>query len=182
MRYIIIICIFLMALLNVNAQDLMVTFSKTDKECEAGKASVHVVQGNPPYHFYWSTGATVENISDLAAGDYSVKVTGDGGQDTTINFTIEESVCEPVAETHFTPNFDGYNDTWAISRLENFPDFELIVYNRWGQQVHHQFHTYIPWNGTTLGLALPDGTYYYILFFDATDQNKFIKGAVSIIR
>jgi gliding motility-associated-like protein len=182
MKYCTAIFICLMGLLNVNAQDLMVTFSKTDKECDLGKASVHVVQGHPPYHFYWSDGSGGEYISNLAAGDYSVKVTGDGGQDTTIHFTIEESICEPVAETHFTPNFDGYNDTWSISRLENFPNFELIVYNRWGQQVHHQFNTYIPWNGTSLGLALPDATYYYILFFDITDKNKFIKGDVSIIR
>ncbi len=174
--------ICLMSLLNVNAQDLKVTFSKTDRECELGKASVHVVQGHPPYQFLWSDGSMGEHLNDLAGGDYWVKVTDDQAQDTTVNFTIEESVCEPVAESHFTPNFDGYNDTWSIAKIENFPDFELIVYNRWGQQVHRQFKNYIPWNGTTLGLALPDGTYYYILFFDAADQNKFIKGAVSIIR
>lgn len=178
----IIIWICWMGLLDVNAQDLKVTFSKTDKECQLGKASVYVVQGHPPYQYLWSDGSSGEHLNDLAAGDYSVKITDDQAQDTTVNFTIEESVCEPVAETHFTPNFDGYNDTWSIARLENFPDFELLVYNRWGQQVHRQVNAYIPWNGTSLGLALPDGTYYYILFFDVTDRNKFIKGDVSIIR
>jgi hypothetical protein len=29
---------------------------------------------------------------------------------------------------------------------------------------------------------LPDATYYYILYFSQTDKNKFIKGAVSILR
>ena len=182
MRYMIITYMLLMGLQKASAQDLKVTFSKTDKECDLGKASVNVVQGQPPFHFFWSDGSTSDHVSGLSAGDYSVKVTGDGGQDTTVNFTIDESICEPVAETNFTPNFDGYNDTWNIARLENFPQFELLVYNRWGQQVHHQFNTYIPWNGTSLGLALPDGSYYYILFFDVTDKNKFIKGTVSIIR
>lgn len=171
-----------MSLLNVNAQDLMVTFSKTNKECDLGKASVHVIQGHPPYHYLWSDGSTGEYLNDLTAGDYSIKITDDLAQDTTITFTIEETVCEPYAENNFTPNYDGYNDTWSISRLENFPEFELIVYNRWGQQVHHQVNTYIPWNGTTLGLAVPDGSYYYILFFKKTDKNKFIKGEVSILR
>lgn len=182
MNYLLIISICLMGLGKLNAQDLQISFSKTNKECEGGKASVHIVQGHPPYQFLWSDGSTGEHLNDLSAGNYSVQVTDAYAQDTTVNFTIEESVCEPIAENHFTPNFDGYNDTWNIARLENFPEFELIVYNRWGQQVHQQFHTYIPWNGTTLGLALPDGTYYYILFFSATDKNKFIKGDVSIIR
>jgi len=181
-KYFIIVSICFMNLLRVNAQDLKVTFSKTDKECESGKASVHIVQGHPPYYYYWSDGSTGENLTDLAAGNYTVKVTGDMAQDTTISFTIEESICEPTVENNFTPNYDGYNDTWDISRLQHFPEFELIVYNRWGQQVHHQINSYIPWDGTQLGLPLPDATYYYILFLKKNDKNKFVKGDVSIIR
>ena len=91
-------------------------------------------------------------------------------------------VCEPIPETHFTPNGDDYNDTWNITKINLFPDFELFVYNRWGQLVHHQKNEYIPWDGKTLIIPVPDATYYYILYLSKNDRNKFIKGPVSIIR
>ncbi len=165
-----------------NAQDLSVTFNKTERACEPGKASVTIITAPPPVHYLWSTGAITSSVDQLEPGDYWVKVTDDHNKDTTIFFYIEALVCEPNPETHFTPNSDGYNDTWDIGRIDNFPEFDLFVYNRWGQQVHRQTSVYLPWDGRSLGLPLPDGTYYYILYFSQTDKNKFIKGPITILR
>jgi gliding motility-associated-like protein len=180
-KYIYIYIILNVALIT-NAQDLTVSFTKTEKECVLAEASVTASTTSLPIQYLWSNGAITNNVSELQPGEYSVKVTADNGKDTTIYFNIEELICEPTPETHFTPNSDGFNDTWSIGRINNFPDFDLFVYNRWGQQVHHQSLTYIPWDGRSLGLPLPDATYYYILFFSKTDKNKFIKGPISIIR
>lgn len=176
------ISVLLFALQAGFAQSLDVSFSKTDQECEAGRAAVTVNAGVAPYQYLWSNAVVSDRADNLEAGTYTVTVTDAAAQDTSIVFTIGKMTCEPVAENHFTPNGDTFNDSWTISRLTYFPDFELIVYNRWGQQVHHQTNDYVPWNGTHLGLPLPDGTYYYILFFSKGDKNKFIKGDVSIIR
>jgi gliding motility-associated-like protein len=176
------ISLFLFAVHISVAQSLDVRFSKTDKECEAGKASVSILSGTAPYQYVWSNASVTDHTENLEAGTYTVTVMDAAGQDTSIVFTIEEQICEPVAETHFTPNGDMFNDSWDISRINYFPDFELVVYNRWGQQVHHQTNQYTAWEGTHLGLPLPDGTYYYILFFSKSDKNKFIKGDVSILR
>lgn len=165
-----------------HAQDLHVNFSKSERACELGEASVTVTTTSLPVHYLWSNGAITNHVNELEPGEYSIKVTADNGKDTTIYFTIEELTCEPTPETHFTPNGDEYNDTWDISRIGNFPDFDLYVYNRWGQQVHHQSMTFMPWDGRSLGLPLPDGTYYYILYFSKSDKNKFIKGSVSILK
>jgi gliding motility-associated-like protein len=164
------------------AQDLSVSLNKSEIECRLGEASVTINSAAFPVHFIWSTGALTSGIDEMENGDYSVKITDDYNRDTTIYFSIVIPVCEPKPENGFTPNDDGMFDTWSIHRLENFPDFDLFVYNRWGQQVHHQSSTYIPWNGKSLGIPLPDATYYYILYFSKTDNNKFIKGAVSILR
>lgn len=164
------------------AQGLSVSFTKTERACELGKAVVTVTTISQPVHYLWSTGAITDAVDELQPGEYSIKVTADNGKDTTVFFNIEELICEPTPETHFTPNGDGFNDTWNIARINSFPDFDLFVYNRWGQQVHHQSITYIPWDGRSLGLPLPDATYYYILYFSKTDKNKFIKGPVSILK
>ena len=166
----------------MNAQGLLVDFTKTERECELAQASVNIITGATPINFTWSTGDVTREIKGLAEGNYSVYVKDDQNNDTTIYFTIETLICEPNPENHFTPNFDGYNDTWNIGQLENFPDFELFVYNRWGQLVHSQAKQYIPWEGRSLTLPLPDATYYYILYLDKSNKNKFIKGDISIIR
>ena len=173
---------FVCIVFAIQAQDLSVTFNKQEVPCVLAEASVTATTTSLPVHYLWSNGAIADNISELQPGEYSVKVTADNGKDTTIYFKIEELICEPTPETHFTPNSDGFNDTWSIGRINNFPDFDLFVYNRWGQQVHYQSSSYIPWDGKSLGLPLPDATYYYILFFSKTDKNKFIKGPISIIR
>lgn len=176
------ICIFvLINIIKISAQDFSVNFSKSEKACEPGSAKVDVVSAHP-VQILWSNGLNSSNINQLEAGDYNVTVSDEFEHDTTIFFSIETITCEPVAQNHFTPNDDGFNDTWSISRLENFPEFELYVYNRWGQLVHRQANQYIPWDGRSLTLPLPDATYYYILYFSKNDKNKFIKGDISIIR
>jgi gliding motility-associated-like protein len=181
-KYYCILILLFVELTTIYAQNLSVSFTKTERECVLGEASITIISGALPIQYLWNNGAITSSVAQLEEGEYSVKVTDAQNNDTIINFDIEKQICKPIAENHFTPNYDGYNDTWSISRLENFPEFDLFVYNRWGQQVHHQMNQYIPWDGRSLTLPLPDATYYYILYFSKTDKNKFIKGDVSIIR
>jgi gliding motility-associated-like protein len=66
-----------------------------------------------------------------------------------------------------TPNGDGANDTWIIDCIENFPDNEVVIFDRWGDKVN-EFKNYDNnsrvWKGTNYkDETVPDGTYYYIL-------------------
>ncbi|WP_299441722.1 gliding motility-associated C-terminal domain-containing protein [uncultured Aquimarina sp.] len=78
--------------------------------------------------------------------------------------------------TAVSPNGDGFNDTFVIQGLVQFPDNELFVYNRWGVLVYNRkaYHevqqTAEAFNGISEGRAtiakgelLPEGTYYYVL-------------------
>jgi gliding motility-associated-like protein len=177
-----IVIILSLTFAKLKAQNLLVNFSKTERACELARASVNVISGATPVHFEWSNGSISNNVDQLEPGDYSVYVKADNNKDTTIYFRIETVICEPYPDDHFTPNGDDFNDTWSIGRLENFPEFELFVYNRWGQLVHHQVNVYMPWDGRSLGLPLPDATYYYILYLEKSNKKNFIKGGISIIR
>jgi gliding motility-associated-like protein len=177
------ICILFLyfKIIYINAQPLSIELTKYEAPCELGKASVTIF-GSNNYFITWSIGSHAHYINELNAGDYSVNVQYELNKDTIMYFTIKEMDCEPIAENHFTPNNDDYNDTWDIARIEKFPDFELFVYNRWGQQVHHQTKNYIPWDGRSLNLPLPDAAYYYVIYLSKEDKSKFIKGNVNIIR
>ena len=180
-KYYYTIILFIASYAALKSQNFSVTLSKVERECGLAQASISVISSTN-YTVSWSNGSIVNSINELEPGEYSVNITNSQNNDTTIYFTIEKLICEPIAQNHFTPNGDGFNDTWNIQRLENFPDFDLYVYNRWGQQVHHQMNQYIPWDGSSLNIPLPDATYYYVLFFSKSDKKNFIKGDISIIR
>jgi gliding motility-associated-like protein len=180
-KYFYAVILFIASYATFMAQNFSVTLTKVERECELAQANVSVTS-SASYSVNWSNGSIASSINELEPGAYTVIVTNSQNKDTTISFTVVNILCEPIPENHFTPNGDDFNDTWEIGRIEKFPDFELFVYNRWGQLVHRQENEFKSWDGKSLGLLLPDATYYYVVFLSKSDKKNFIKGAVSIIK
>jgi gliding motility-associated-like protein len=167
----------------LNAQSLSVHLNKTHEQCIKGSAGIQILSGAAPVGWTWSTGAVnVSSISDLDAGDYYVHIRDASQKDTTIYFKIEKFECQVFIKNHFTPNGDNYNDTWQIYQTEYHPRMKLYVYNKWGQQVHTQSGIYKPWDGRQGGVEVPDGTYYYVFYYESNDETNYIKGDVTILR
>jgi gliding motility-associated-like protein len=103
------------------------------------------------------------------------------GKDTAhVKVTIS---CEKIKVlTGFSPNGDGVNETLHIAGIENFPNSEITIFNRWGAEVY--FKTgYTNSNGFTgrwNGKELPDGTYFYVL--DLKDGSRTLSGYIQIHR
>lgn len=86
-----------------------------------------------------------------------------------------------VAPSGFSPNGDGINDTWVIKDILLSDDNELIILNRWGQQVYSVVNYKNTWDGRNNGgTELPDGTYFYVL--NLNDLNEEHTGYVVIQR
>ena len=67
--------------------------SQTNIACNGGAtgaASVSPTGGTSPYTYRWSTGATTQTITGLAAGTYTVTITDANGCTATRNFTITQ--------------------------------------------------------------------------------------------
>lgn len=79
-----------------------------------------------------------------------------------------------------TPNSDGINDTLVLEIIEQSPNNELKIFNRWGKLVY-EMNNYqdqfggVP-NKATFGKdkSLPDGIYYYII--ELKDLNQSHQG------
>jgi gliding motility-associated-like protein len=87
-----------------------------------------------------------------------------------------------VINNGFTPNGDGKNDTWMLDELFKFPNVEVEIYNRWGEQLFYSKGTYNPWNGTYKGSPVPVGTYYYIIRLNDKNFPDHYAGPLTILR
>ncbi|MFH1321751.1 MAG: PKD domain-containing protein, partial [Bacteroidota bacterium] len=77
----------------------------TDVSCNGGSdgaADLTVFGGTPPYTYSWSSGPTIEDLTNLIAGIYSVMVTDFNGCDTTAIVIINQPA--PLALTPSSVN------------------------------------------------------------------------------
>lgn len=84
----------------------------------------------------------------------------------------------------FTPNGDGYNDYFDILNIDQFPDNEVVIYNRWGNEVFKT--TKYSATNRFKGTGLPDGTYFYIIKINHSGAQsiapEILKGFITILR
>ncbi|GAB5416790.1 MAG: hypothetical protein Crog4KO_22790 [Crocinitomicaceae bacterium] len=76
--------------LNVNSGVAIANGVVTDEQCGAsdGEVDLTITGGNMPYTFNWDNGATTEDLTGLAAGQYIVIVTDDSGCSVTDTFNL----------------------------------------------------------------------------------------------
>ncbi len=78
----------------------------------------------------------------------------------------------------FTPDGDQVNDVWNIACIDEYPNAEIRVFNRWGSLVHQTTGSaYEAWTGNDL----PVGSYFYTIELHDSDVQVF-KGKISLIR
>ncbi|BCY28737.1 T9SS type B sorting domain-containing protein [Flavobacterium okayamense] len=160
--------------------------SSTDTSCEGTSNTVSVIETNPATSFIttvtdaFSDNATV--VVTVTGGNGMLLYQIDGGafQESNV-FTgvsagehvitvIDSQGCTYLQETvlvidypnFFTPNGDGYNDTWNIIGL-NQPEAKLYIFDRYGKLIK-QLSTVGPgWDGTYNGEQLPSTDYWFSL-------------------
>ncbi|UII75984.1 gliding motility-associated C-terminal domain-containing protein [Flagellimonas sp. HMM57] len=81
-----------------------------------------------------------------------------------------------------TPNGDGFNDYFQIVGIENYPDNNVKIFNRWGVEIYNS-DNYGQGNNLFRGISegratidksreLPSGTYFYILTFTGENPGE----------
>lgn len=79
----------------------------------------------------------------------------------------------------FSPNYDGVNDYFTLEGIEDFPETEVTIFNRWGNEVFTSKDYKNNWSGTWNNKTLPEGTYFYKI--GLKDGSSFA-GYVQIMR
>lgn len=83
----------------------------------------------------------------------------------------------------FTPNGDGYNDSWNISNFDQ-SDAEINIFDRYGKHVYSMTPADIGWDGRHNGNLLPSDDYWFTIEYlePRTDQTKTFKSHFTLKR
>ena len=101
--------------------------------------------------------------------------------------SISNVVCIPTpfniwVPNAFTPNEDENNPTFKVQG-SFVREYEILIYNRWGQLVFYSNDINHSWDGTYEGMLLPEGQYYYNISAKGTKgQAKRLSGSVLLMR
>ena len=128
---------------------------------------------------------------DNRKGTYEVCLYGESsiGCRDTFCLPVENSfIREIIPYNVFTPNDDGQNDLFVIDG-ESLEEYEIKIYNRWGEKVFESTDINVSWNGRVdnTKATCPEGTYFYIinykfLFGEENEGLGPMEGQVELIR
>ncbi len=102
---------------------------------------------------------------EQVSGCYAVQALDTNGNRSEFSLPFCIDNC-PVFELPniFTPNGDGANDFFQAVRVRQIVEINLIVVDRWGNQVYQTTDPYFKWDGVSsiTNVAGSEGTYFYI--------------------
>ncbi len=121
-----------------------------------------------------------------SGGRYSVRLTNAFGciSEDEVN-VIEQCIPQIFAPTAFKP-ISNIPENRAFSIESIFVnEFEIIIYNRWGEPVYSSSDKEFEWFGNrSRGDAAPSGTYAYVIRYTGLtdDTRRELRGVVTLIR
>ncbi|MBL4736343.1 MAG: gliding motility-associated C-terminal domain-containing protein, partial [Flavobacteriales bacterium] len=146
--------------LGTDAANISLYFDEVQDDQYTGIANWQSAQWNSLAGVSLTTGGlsrlTIFNWSDFSFEPYA----------------ITKDICliiPPVVSTQFfiyntfTPDDNGINDTWQIDNIDQYPNNEVKIFNRWGGLVYEAAPYQNDWDGTFDGEKLPVTAYYYVL-------------------
>ncbi|MCH2231723.1 MAG: gliding motility-associated C-terminal domain-containing protein [Crocinitomicaceae bacterium] len=99
--------------------------------------------------------------------------------------TVDDVLIYYVPNT-FTPDNVEFNQTFQPVFTAGFDpyDFQIIIFDRWGELIFESFNADEGWDGTYNGKLVPDGTYTWKIEFktSSSDERVAVIGHLNLIR
>ena len=135
--------------------------------------------------------AAGDSLLILNNGTITAELTNFFGCVTVAEINIFEDCKARInAPTAFSPNGDGRNDNFIVFPvLVSEEDFEIFIFNRWGELIFQSDQLDFAWNGTYNNedsRPLPGGTYAYRINFKSAAKPEEgiqeMRGGITLIR
>ena len=166
-----------------------------------------VTVSQPPveWSFNLTNGAFADNhtveILAQGLGEYVYRIDNGPFQDSNVFTNVSPGVhtitikdangCGQVSfdigvvdyPNYFTPNNDGYHDTWNIIGIADFdPEANIYIFDRYGKLLKQISPLTPGWDGTYNGNALPSSDYWFRVEYKEQGIQKEIRGHFTLKR
>ncbi len=155
---------------TVKESPVITATKDNDLDCTIHSAQLHATGG---ISYVWMPPAGLDNIyspDPIATTDSSTTyiVIGTAPDGCKASYTLRILVKATGANTFvvpnaFTPNGDGHNDCFGVTRWGDVQLEEMAVYDRWGARVFSSRNPSDCWDGTFKGKLQPAGAYVYVI-------------------
>lgn len=123
----------------------------------------------------WQSSPVFSNIPN---GNYTVYVRDLAG----CNTLSSEELYAITYPSFFTPNSDGYNDTWNISNLPIDFEPKIYIFDRYGKLIKELNAQTGGWDGTFNNQKLPSTDYWFLLEYKQNGVAKTFRSHFSLKR
>jgi gliding motility-associated-like protein len=145
----------------------------------------------------WTSDENTITINVTGDGDYEYSIDGIHYQDSPVfsglncgQYTVyvqdkkgcgiaKDDVFLLMYPKFFTPNGDGFNDTWRIKFSNTEPKMRLIIYDRYGKLITTYSGSNFGWDGKLNGVLLPSDDYWFVV---QRENGREYKGHFSMKR
>ncbi len=148
---------------------------------EDTQAITVTVAGNGSYLYSLDGGAfqTSNVFVNVLPGEHTVTIHDEAG---CTDITLEHIVTIGYPR-FFTPNGDGYNDTWNIWSLsDDQPNAEIHIFDRYGKLIKQIVPGGNGWDGLFNGQNLPSTDYWFTVKYKENGAEKLFKAHFSMKR
>ncbi|WP_447636271.1 T9SS type B sorting domain-containing protein [Flavobacterium microcysteis] len=119
-------------------------------------------------------------FAPVSAGEHTVRIQDKNNGGCQDPDPIKVSVID--YPKYFTPNADGYNDTWNIIGLANQPEASIYIFDRYGKLLKQISPAGGGWDGTMNGHPLPSTDYWFKVLYKENNASKEFKAHFSLKR
>jgi gliding motility-associated-like protein len=133
--------------------------------------------------YLWNTGETESYIATDEFGIYTLTVSnGCITVSDNIEVKLSENCCRVLLPDAFSPNGDAYNDVLYAQTSCAITNFELLLFDRWGNIVFKTTNLSEGWNGTFNGKQYSTNVFIYKLTYSDGETTFLKTGNVTLIR
>jgi gliding motility-associated-like protein len=141
--------------------------------------------GFPGSQYLWSTGATTQQITVFESGTYYVDIVNASqcALSDTIELTGDAGGGIIYVPNSFTPNNDGKNECFHPV-ASGVTEFQMMIFNRWGQLIFVSNDYYDCWDGTYKGTLVQEDVYVVKMQYKTLCSDKLLQKIthVAVIR
>lgn len=139
--------------------------------------TVDVTGGQPPFLYQINDGGfqTSNTFSNLNPGVYEIEVT-----DSFSCSNLKSVVTIINYPKYFTPNGDGYNDTWTVLNLDD--NARIRIFDRYGKFIVEINSQSQSWDGSFDGQQLPADDYWFTVNYSLNGITHEYKNHFSLKR